>query len=475
MSVLDDIYNVNPVPPIKATQAQPAQPVAPTIDANKIKPTVAQTLQENEIQVKQAQTQQPVAQPKPIIQAQPQQQAPVAQAQPVQPVQQPVVQGAQVVNSPIQPIQQTQQVPTFQDTVNPPTEQTAQQPAQQEQPTQQETPKDLTLSEIYEKLHPNPELTPEEKAKEERRERTKRAIAGISDAASALSNLFFTTKGAPSRQVTDTMTEATKKRYDEMLARRQANSDKWEAAMERYRNLDRQIGNDKATQAYHLAQFGENVRHNKTDEGIKEGSLAETISNNDTKNTLTKYKNETDAQYNKRMADIAAKNARTNASRVKENVRHDRVTEGQGQQKIGQGQQKIDNANANANIPKGSTMHYSQGKKVIIPNNVYKEGYRQIFDQLIKEDAYHEANKTLGNNRTLGENTSPAQFKKYFADKQSSLRSAFKSDAAMRTYVEKNWGRSAQTIKLMNKLAGKSEGEANQHARLAGFGNFKIK
>ncbi len=60
-----------------------------------------------------------------------------------------------------------------------------------------ETPKRMSLVEMYEKLNPSPFLTPEEEAKERKREKRQKMWAAIGDGISALSNLYFTTKGAP--------------------------------------------------------------------------------------------------------------------------------------------------------------------------------------------------------------------------------------------------------------------------------------
>lgn len=58
-------------------------------------------------------------------------------------------------------------------------------------------PQGLTYAQVYEKLNKSPYLSPEEEAKERKRERRQKLFASIGDGISALSNLYFTTKGAP--------------------------------------------------------------------------------------------------------------------------------------------------------------------------------------------------------------------------------------------------------------------------------------
>ena len=67
----------------------------------------------------------------------------------------------------------------------------------------------------------NPLETPEQRKKRERREKWEGIIGGISDAASAVSNLIFTTKGAPNMyNPANSMAEAAQRRRDKAQAER---------------------------------------------------------------------------------------------------------------------------------------------------------------------------------------------------------------------------------------------------------------
>lgn len=91
-----------------------------------------------------------------------------------------------------------------------------------------ETPKRLSYTEMFQMLNPYEQKTPEEQAKEKKRERSSRIISAIGDGISALSNLYFTTQGAPNAYTgQNTLSAAYKRRHDELNAKRNANHDKW--------------------------------------------------------------------------------------------------------------------------------------------------------------------------------------------------------------------------------------------------------
>ena len=75
------------------------------------------------------------------------------------------------------------------------TQQTAQTTQAVAQPTQQKTP--MNYADMFVAMNPYKPMTPEERAAEAKRNRRNAMFAAISDGISALSNLYFTTKGAP--------------------------------------------------------------------------------------------------------------------------------------------------------------------------------------------------------------------------------------------------------------------------------------
>lgn len=83
-----------------------------------------------------------------------------------------------------------------------------------------------TLQEAANKYKPE---TEEERKKRERKERSKKIIAAVGDGLMALSNLYFTTRGAPNMYDHKTMSQQTplQTHLDKLKAEREANADKY--------------------------------------------------------------------------------------------------------------------------------------------------------------------------------------------------------------------------------------------------------
>lgn len=82
------------------------------------------------------------------------------------------------------------------------------------------------LQEVANKSKPE---TEEERRKRERKEKSKKIIAAVGDGLMALSNLYFTTKGAPDMYDHKTMSQQTplQAHLDKLKAEREANADKY--------------------------------------------------------------------------------------------------------------------------------------------------------------------------------------------------------------------------------------------------------
>lgn len=81
--------------------------------------------------------------------------------------------------------------------------------------------------------HPELNMTPEELAREKKRERNRALIGAISDGVSAFANLYATTKGAQGTPQLPSMTQAATKRYEEAIERRRKLQDQYTAALGR--------------------------------------------------------------------------------------------------------------------------------------------------------------------------------------------------------------------------------------------------
>lgn len=98
-----------------------------------------------------------------------------------------------------------------------------------------------TYRDILAKLAP--QTSEEDKKKQMRRERRKAIVSALGDGLSALSNLYFTTKGAPDQGLKPGMTDAAKKRMDDLRAKWQAEKDKYQDLMLKGLEMDREQGN----------------------------------------------------------------------------------------------------------------------------------------------------------------------------------------------------------------------------------------
>lgn len=88
-----------------------------------------------------------------------------------------------------------------------------------------------------------PQTSDEDKKKQMRRERRKAIVSALGDGLSALSNLYFTTKGAPDQGIKPGMTDAAKKRMDDLRAQWQKEKDKYQDLMLKGLEMDREQGN----------------------------------------------------------------------------------------------------------------------------------------------------------------------------------------------------------------------------------------
>lgn len=98
-----------------------------------------------------------------------------------------------------------------------------------------------TYRDILAKLAP--QTSEEDKKKQMRRERRKAIVSALGDGLSALSNLYFTTKGAPDQGLKPGMTDAAKKRMDDLRAQWQKEKDKYQDLMLKGLEMDRGQGN----------------------------------------------------------------------------------------------------------------------------------------------------------------------------------------------------------------------------------------
>lgn len=111
-------------------------------------------------------------------------------------------------------------------------------------------PKQLSYVDIYNMLNPKHEETAEQKANREKKERTKARIAALGDGLRALSNIYFSTKGAKVVHNPESdITKVVNKRKEYMDAQREKNRAAWLAGYQRALALDEEARNKNLTLA----------------------------------------------------------------------------------------------------------------------------------------------------------------------------------------------------------------------------------
>lgn len=112
-------------------------------------------------------------------------------------------------------------------------------PGQAEQVTQTGEPKKMTYVEMLQQMSPYKPPTEEELAQERKRRKSQAIISAIGDGISAMSNLYFTTQGAPSMfDGRTTLSGTAQKRWDKIDAERKANSEKYVSAYMQAKQAD---------------------------------------------------------------------------------------------------------------------------------------------------------------------------------------------------------------------------------------------
>lgn len=125
-------------------------------------------------------------------------------------------------------------------------------------------PKQLSYSDMYKMLNPEREETAEQKANREKKERTKARIAALGDGLRALSNIYFSTKGAKVVHNPESdMTKVVNKRKEYMDAQRERNRAAWLAGYQRAMALDEEARKNNLTLAEQIRYHDMQNENNK--------------------------------------------------------------------------------------------------------------------------------------------------------------------------------------------------------------------
>ena len=164
----------------------------------------------------------------------------------------------------------------------------------------------MSYSEMFKLL--NPEETPEEKAKREKRERNKAKIAAVSDGLRALSNIYFATKGA--KVVHDPqqdMTAAVNRRRQMIDAQREKNKAAWLSGYQRALALDEQANKNERTLA-EQKRYHDMIADNNKDKSEQANRRLDQkdvqLEQSQQRLDLSKLRYNTDVEYKKTILDL---------------------------------------------------------------------------------------------------------------------------------------------------------------------------
>lgn len=161
---------------------------------------------------------------------------------------------------------------------------------------QKPQPKQLSYADMYKMLNPEREETAEQKANREKKERTKARIAALGDGLRALSNIYFSTKGAKVVHNPESdMTKVVNKRKEYMDAQREKNRAAWLAGYQRAMALDEEARKNDLTLAEQIRYHDILNENNKT----KNDQGQQRIDQGNRRLDLSKMKYQTDADYKK--------------------------------------------------------------------------------------------------------------------------------------------------------------------------------
>lgn len=283
------------------------------------------------------------------------------------------------------------------------------------------TPKQMTNVDMFRQwVTPPPrQLTPAELAAEQKKRKRDEIFAAIGDGVSAMSNLFFTTRGAPNMYTgDDTASKRTKVRYDKLMKERQ------DSNLAYYQGLTGAMAADNA-QADKDRNFRRNLANDKKkDEEYKEGiahrDKLETTANEryNAEQEYKKKKDEKDREFKQQQLDQAADqhSDQISLSWASHNQRGKQI-EGY-----------------NTKRARGKQLGFSdgQGNQVSIYDNVWKNSKQQVYDVML-------------------EDLTPADptEKRRWERKMKAIDTAAKKE----DFVNQNWHKSPRASQLMLSLS----------------------
>lgn len=188
--------------------------------------------------------------------------------------------------------------------------------------------KKMSYVELFQQLSPYKPPTQEELEKERKKEKREKIFAAIGDGIAALSNLYFTTQGAPNAyDPKNSMSAKVKERYDKLKKERDDNSRYYLSAYMQAMKNDEEGARDDRNWRHQLEREGvaddrynKDIAHRDAREKVEDDRYAANIAHRDAREKVE------DAHWDK--------NFEMQDKHFKESVRQFNVTSAQNQQRI---------------------------------------------------------------------------------------------------------------------------------------------
>lgn len=178
-------------------------------------------------------------------------------------------------------------------------------------------PKQLSYADMYKILNPEQEETAEQKERREKKERTKARIAAIGDGLRALSNIYFSSKGAKVVHNPESdMTKVVNKRKEYMDAQRERNQAAWLAGYQRAMALDEEARKNDLTLAGQIRYHDNMDRVNRAKVMLDQMRIAKQDEYNKGKLSNQESANKETVRHHKEQESTSKKNANANVTRA---------------------------------------------------------------------------------------------------------------------------------------------------------------
>ncbi len=220
---------------------------------------------------------------------------------------------------------------------------------------------------LYKSLNPNPTPSQEQLDKEQKKQKRDQIFAAIGDGVSALSNLYFTSKGAPNMYTgKNTMSDRTKTSYEKLLSQRNEKVIAYHSGLVKAKQMDDNLNQNNVEQ--------NNVERSwQRQLGIDTYNQERARASDKLKADELGYKKERDAitdQQKQDAADTANKQWQ--------------ATYNQNERKI-QAAATAKSGSSSSSSEKQTKFALDNGSELAIDNNVWTGSWLQVYDAMLPE------------------------------------------------------------------------------------------